>query len=267
MTNTVSTVERPRRKRFDLMQTPMEPNRMKVEICTDHEAMSAAAARRIAREFGRDRRLLVCLATGSTPARAYELLGARARKSPALFDHLRVLKLDEWAGLPAGDPGSSEAYLRRRVVRPWGVSPRRFVGFATDSSRPRLECERIQNWLARNGPIDVCVLGLGSNGHLGFNEPGDALRPIAHRALLSEQTRAHPMVSHTVVKPKYGLTLGMAEIFQARQILLLVSGAHKRKALNRLFRGEISTQFPASFLSLHPQTTVFCDCAAAAQIK
>jgi galactosamine-6-phosphate isomerase len=245
--------------------TVQGPYRMKVKIWANHEAMSRAAASCIAREFGRHPRQLVCLATGSTPARTYELLGCRARKSPALFDHLRVLKLDEWSGLPMSDPGSSETYLQQRVIRPWGVSQRRFVGFVTDPRRPKLECKRIQNWLARNGPIDLCVLGLGSNGHLGFNEPDNTLCPVAHRALLSEQTRAHPMLCHTTVKPDYGLTLGMAEILQARQILVLVSGAHKRKPLKRLLRGEISTQFPASLLCLHPQTMVLCDRDAAVQ--
>ena len=235
---------------------------MKVKIWGNHEAMSMAAAGCIAREFGREPRLLVCLATGSTPVRTYELLGSRARAFPAHFAQLRVLKLDEWAGLPMSDPGSSEAYLQHRVIRPWGVGQRHFVGFASDSRRSQLECQRIQNWLARNGPIDLCVLGLGRNGHLGFNEPGSTLCPVAHRARLSEQTRGHPMVSHISVKPKYGLTLGMAEILQATRILLLVSGEDKRKPLQRLLRGEITTEFPASLLCLHPQTMILCDRAA-----
>jgi galactosamine-6-phosphate isomerase len=236
---------------------------MKVKIWGNHEAMSVAAAGCIAREFERDPRLLVCLATGATPVRTYELLSSSARASPAHFAHLRVLKLDEWEGLPMSDPGSSESYLQNCVIRPWGVRQRHFVGFVSKARRPQLECQRIQKWLARNGPIDLCVLGLGRNGHLGFNEPGRTLCPHAHCARLLEKTRAHPMVSHTTVKPRYGLTLGMAEILQARRILLLVSGKDKRKPLQRLLGGEISTEFPASLLCLHPQTMVLCDRAAA----
>jgi galactosamine-6-phosphate isomerase len=243
------------------------PGPMKIKSWSDHEAMSRAAAAYLAREFRRQPRLLLCLATGATPARTYELLALQARKSPALFQQLRVLKLDEWGGLPRGDPASCETFLRQRVIRPWGISSRHFIGFAGHSARPKLECERIRKWLARHGPLDLCVLGLGRNGHLGFNEPRPALCPVAHLALLAGQTRAHPMLSHTAVKPDYGLTLGLAEILQARQILLLVSGEHKRKALQRLLRGEIATQFPASFLCLHPRTTVLCDRAAAGQTK
>ena len=240
-----------------------QPQRMKSRVFGNHDAMSRAAAGWIAREFGRKPGMLVCLATGSTPTRTYELLGSQARKSPALFKHLRVLKLDEWGGLAANDPGSCEAYLRQRVVRPWGISRRRFIGFAAAAPRPEKECQRIQRWLDRHGPIDLCILGLGSNGHLGFNEPNRTLCPVAHGARLLPETRAHAMLLHTTVKPEFGLTLGMADILQARRILLLVSGRQKRKPLERLLHGEISTEFPASLLWLHPQALVFCDREAA----
>ena len=235
---------------------------MNVKILDDEEAMSMAAAGCVTRLLEQRRRLLICLATGATPALTYELIARKAGKCPALFDQLRVLKLDEWEGLPHDDPGSCEVYLRQRVVRPWGIHERRFVGFGQDSRQADAECERIQGWLARNGPIDLCVLGLGGNGHLGFNEPGKTLCPVAHRARLSKESRAHSMMSRAAVKPSYGLTMGMAEILQARRILLLVSGAHKRKPLRRLLRREISTEFPASLLHLHAQTTIFCDRAA-----
>ena len=156
---------------------------MRIKISGNYEEMSRAAAADLARELARNPRLLLCLATGSTPARAYELLGARARKAPALLAQARVLKLDEWAGLTATDPGSCEALFRRHVIKEWGISPGRFTGFGCHPRPPKKECGRVREWLARHGPIDVCVLGLGLNGHLGFNEPGRALCPVAHVAL------------------------------------------------------------------------------------
>jgi galactosamine-6-phosphate isomerase len=240
---------------------------MKVRITGNYEEMSRAAAACLAREFARNPRLLLCLATGATPARAYELLAPKARKFPELFAQLRVLKLDEWAGLRATDAGSCEAFLRQRVIRPWGISPQRFAGFGCHPHRPKKECERLRSWISRHGPIDLCVLGMSINGHLGFNEPARALCPAAHLARLTEQTRRHSMLSGSTVKPEYGMTLGMAEILQSRQILLLVSGAHKRPAFQRLMRGGIATEFPASFLWLHPQITVLCDRDAAGERK
>ncbi len=237
---------------------------MKISLYDDHEAMSRAAAALIVREIARQSENLLCLATGSTPTRTYASMAARARRSPAAFARLRVLKLDEWGGLPENDPGSCETYLREHVIQPWGISPRRFTGFSAVSDRPESECDRIRQWLVRNGPIDLCVLGLGRNGHLGFNEPGPLLHPVAHRATLTAETLAHPMLERSATKPTFGLTLGLAEILQSRRILLLVSGAHKQAAFQRLVRNEISTDFPASLLALHPQTTVLCDRAAAA---
>jgi galactosamine-6-phosphate isomerase len=108
---------------------------------------------------------------------------------------------------------------------------------------------------------------LGLNGHLGFNEPGSALCPVAHLAPLTEQTRRHSMIAASALKPEYGMTLGMAEILQSRQILLLVSGASKREAFQHFLSGKITTRFPASFLWLHPRLTVFCDRDAAGPRK
>lgn len=235
---------------------------MKVIILENHEAMSRAASAAMAEEFALHPRLLLCLATGATPARAYEWTAAKGKKLPALLSQLRVLKLDEWAGLASTDPGSCEFFLRQRVVAPWGISPERFEGFGCHPRPPKLECERMRKWVVRHGPIDLCVLGLGRNGHLGFNEPGPNLCPVAHLATLAEETRKHSMLGQSTVRPEQGLTLGMAEILQSRRIFLLVSGRHKRQALRRLLRGEITTEFPASFLWLHPQTTLFCDRAA-----
>ena len=222
----------------------------------NYEAMSKAAAEWIAAEVKRKADSLICLATGETPTRTYELLAERAKRTPKMFSRIRALKLDEWHGMAAGEMGTCEEYLQRLIVRPWRITPRRYGGFVSDSKRPERECARVQNWLGRNGPIDLCVLGLGVNGHLGLNEPGEALSAFAHVAKLAASTRNHGMLKQRTVKPTRGLTVGMAEILQSRKILLLVSGARKQKALRRLMRGEITTQFPASLLWMHPDATI-----------
>jgi galactosamine-6-phosphate isomerase len=201
---------------------------------------------------------LVCLASGNTPTRAYEILAAHYAAERKLFERMRAIKLDEWGGLAMDDPGSCEHHLRRTVIDPLGLNDR-YVAFDGQSPAPADECDRIARWLAENGPIDLCVLGLGVNGHLGFNEPGPILQPHAHLAQLSPASLAHAMLSRTTVRPTFGLTLGIADILQSRRILLLVSGAAKRDPLARLLDGSISTQFPASLLSLHASVTLLCD--------
>lgn len=226
--------------------------------------MSRAAAALLAGEAQCNRGALFCLATGASPARTYELLAEYDRLQPGLFEQARWMKLDEWGGLAMDDPASCEVYLRKKIVGPLRVSTERFFGWHSQPADPEIECRRIAAWLAVNGPIDLCVLGVGTNGHLGFNEPADTLQPGPHVAVLSQTSITHSMLTSAQGRPRFGLTLGMADLLQSRKILLLASGNHKARILERFYAGGISTQFPASFLWLHPAVTIFCDHAAAA---
>jgi galactosamine-6-phosphate isomerase len=105
-------------------------------------------------------------------------------------------------------------------------------------------------------------LGLGRNGHLGFNEPAEILNPHAHVAHLSEASLGHPMLEQSSVRPTYGLTLGMSDLMESRQILLIVTGTAKREPLERLLSGQITTRFPASMLQMHPNVLLLSDAAA-----
>lgn len=202
--------------------------------------------------------MLLCAATGETPTRTYNLLAAQLKHEQSMFDNLRILKLDEWGGLAMDDEGSCEMYLQQHLIQPLSIPEDRYIGFCSDAPDPVLECRRIQNELEKQSPIDLCVLGIGANGHLALNEPADELCPHAHVARLSEQSLKHSMLSHSR-QPSYGMTLGMADILQSKTILLLISGAHKRDVVQRFLGGAISTRFPASLLWLHNYLTVMCD--------
>jgi galactosamine-6-phosphate isomerase len=232
----------------------------------DYEAMSRRAAVFVERAVRKEPELLLCLATGSSPTRMYQVLGETSAKEPSLFSRATVIKLDEWGGLPPEHPATCETYLRRHVLAPLGVTVDRYVGFRADARDPRAECERVAAALGGRR-IGLSVLGLGVNGHLGFNEPGDALHAHAHVASLSAESQAHPMVRETGAVVSFGLTLGMADLLHSRRVLLLVNGPHKREPLRRLLSGEITTRFPASLLWLHPDVTCVFDEAAAGAAK
>ena len=232
----------------------------------DYEAMSARAAAMIESAVRADPELVLCLATGSTPTRTYDILGESAKRAPLLFSRITLLKLDEWGGLPAGHPATCEAYLRRHVLGPLKVAPERYVGFRGDARDPRAECDRVRRALAGRR-IGLCVLGLGVNGHLGFNEPADVLQPHAHVAKLTGESKAHPMVRETGATVDYGLTLGIADILHSSRVLLLVNGPHKREPLRRLLSAQITTRFPASLLWLHAAATCVCDKDAAGAVS
>jgi galactosamine-6-phosphate isomerase len=234
-----------------------------IHVSADHEEMSRRAAAAIAGEVRKEAHLLLGAATGATPMRAYARLAETRARAPSLFRTLRVVKLDEWLGLPERHPATCESYLGRHLLQPLGVTGARYEGFRTRPKDPVAECARMAAWLARHGPIGLCVLGLGRNGHLLMNEPAASLPPGAHVARLTAMTRRHSMVRGLKTPPRRGLTFGLADILRSRSILLLVSGRHKRGALARVLGGDVTTRCPASLLWLHPDVTVLCDREAA----
>jgi galactosamine-6-phosphate isomerase len=235
----------------------------RLAVCDDHEEMSRRAAAELRAALLAKPDLLLCVASGATPARAYDLFAEAGRSRPEDFRRLRILRLDEWGGLAGDDPGSSEAQIRRQLASPLGVSADRYFAFRGDAPDPAGECARIRQVVEEQGPIDVSVLGLGLNGHLGFNEPAAFLQPHAHVAELSRTSREHSMLASARAVPTCGLTLGLADLMRSRRVLLVVSGAHKRDVLARMVTGGLTTSLPASFLRMHPDTLCLCDRAAA----
>jgi galactosamine-6-phosphate isomerase len=225
-------------------------------LVPDAETMSQRAAALIASEVRRRPDLLLCAAAGASPARAYALLARAAQGDPALFRQLRVIKVDEWGGLAMTDPATCEMDLQNRLLRPLGVTADRYQRFDSQAPDPAAECARIAQWLARHGPIDLCVLGIGLNGHIAMNEPTDGLPSGPHVAQLAPSSLQHPMLAASGAKPAYGLTLGMRDILQSGKILLLAAGDRKRPVLERLRHPLLTPRFPASFLWLHRDVTV-----------
>ncbi len=228
---------------------------MHLTYCSDYEEMSRKAAAVVLSEIEQNKDLLLGAATGNSPAGLYAQLAEKARHEKALFNRLRVITLDEWGGLAQNHPASCQHYLQHRLVDPLAITPDRYIGFRSDAMEPVAECARIQQALAQHGPVDVCILGLGVNGHLGFNEPADFLQPRCHVASLLATSLEHSMVTDLPDKPSYGLTLGMADLLQSRKIILLVWGNNKEKTTQALLSRQITTQLPASLLWLHPNVT------------
>ena len=247
----------------DDMGRPAASCPLNIQVAKDYETLSRLAAAIILEELQREPNLLLCASAGGTPTRGYELLSARCARNPNESSRLRVLQIDEWAGLPRGHPATCTADLRQKLVEPLRLGPERFISFRTDAGDTQRECRRVGRWLAGHGPIDLCILGLGGNGHVAMNEPGDAMIPEVHVARLAPSSRNHAMLAGLARKPRFGLTLGLGDILRSRRILLLVSGRGKRQVLKRLLEPSVTPRFPASFLWLHPDVTVLCDREAA----
>lgn len=229
---------------------------MKIEKVDSYQELSQKAKNYIVQEVEKNNRLLLCAATGSSPTGTYQLLGEEFQKNPDLFKQLRIIKLDEWGGVPIDQPGTCETYLQTHLIQPLHIPVSRYIGFNSNPENPEIECEIIQDKLIKEGPIDLCILGLGMNGHLALNEPAGYLHPFTHRAELSKMSLQHSMTSEMEIQPTYGLTLGMADILCSKMILMLISGKQKRSIVKKFLSKEISSTVPASFLWLHPN--VYC---------
>jgi galactosamine-6-phosphate isomerase len=232
---------------------------MEIVLCETYEVLSQNASEVILQELDNKKDLLLCTATGNSPTGAYQLLGEKFKNYPELFDQLRVVKLDEWGGIPYMHPGSCESYLQAHLVQPLEITKNRYIGFNSDSEAPDMECKYVQDYLNKEGPVDLCILGLGINGHLAFIEPAEHLQAHCHIASLTSASMKHSMASEMKIKSTYGLTLGMADILQSKKILMLITGKNKGKIVNKFLSENITTQLPASFLWLHPNVVCFIE--------
>lgn len=232
---------------------------MHISECRDYMEMSQLATDLVRKEIKRKPDLLLCAATGSSPEGLYRELGTLASSIRGLFSKLRILKLDEWGGIPENHPASCEHFIRNRLLVPLGVPPGRYISFRSDPEDPEAECQRIRSRLENEGPIDICILGLGANGHLALNEPAARLQSHAHVATLSERSLQHSMISAMEQKPTYGLTLGMDEILSSRKIIMLLSGKGKKQIAGKFLEGNISPELPASYLWKHSRVECLLD--------
>ena len=195
----------------------MPSETQRIVTLADHEALSRAACEILVRAIHWKPDSLLCAAAGSTPSRAYDLLIEHQNSFPKLFEKLRIVQLDEWFGLLENHPALCSSQVRRQLLTPLKISDDRFIVFASNAQDAEAECRRFAADLVLAGPIDLCVLGLGVNGHIAFNEPAPWLEPHVHVAKLSESSLQHPMVQHTNAKPTSGLTIGMSDILASSE--------------------------------------------------
>ena len=208
------------------------------------------------------------LATGSSPLPAYQELVRRHRAGTGpSYDDVRCFLLDEYVGLPVGHPQTYRETIFRELTDALGISRDRV--FSPDASDPEHAGARYEALLHEAGGVDLQVLGIGSDGHLAFNEPGSSLASLTRVKTLTDRTRednARFFGSADAV-PHHVLTQGLGTILRARHLLLLASGSAKAAAIAAAVEGPLSASCPASVLQLHPHATVLLDDAAAAGLE
>ncbi|MEV7421513.1 MULTISPECIES: glucosamine-6-phosphate deaminase [unclassified Streptomyces] len=242
---------------------------MEVVIVKDAAAGGALIADSIAALLRRKPDALLGVATGSTPLPVYQALTARARAGSVDVSRARIAQLDEYVGLPPGHPESYRSVVLREVVEPLGLDETSFLG--PDGSAPDVQaaCEAYDRALAEAGGVDLQLLGIGTDGHIGFNEPCSSLASRTRIKTLTRQTRednARFFDSPEEV-PHHVITQGIGTILEARHLVLLATGEGKAEAVAQAVEGPVAALVPASALQLHAHATVVVDEAAASRLK
>lgn len=209
-------------------------------------------------------------ATGSSPDRVYDELVRRHSTSPGPYRDCEIFLLDEYIGLPADHPERYVTVIRRAITDRLGVPPERVHSpEVDDTDDPVAAGARYDAAILAAGGVDIQLLGVGSNGHIAFNEPGAALDGGTHRAVLEERTRrdnARFFGDDIHAVPRAAMTQGIGTILRARRLLLIATGAAKASAIGGLATREPTTSLPVTALHLHADVTVLIDADAAREI-
>ncbi len=270
---------------------PFAPHRSDVQRFENEDALAAALASRVLDAIVANPTLVLGLPTGRTPLALYRELRERSglsrrlvrrsatreggsspgsRRAKADWSGVRTFNLDEFAGLGANHPGSYRAFMRAELFDHVAIDPANIGMLNGRAPDLTAECRRYEDAIAAAGGIDLQILGIGANGHIGFNEPAEGLCAHTHIADLEEESReanAPRFGGDWTAVPERALSMGMATILGARAIVLMATGAEKADAVYGMIEGLITPKLPASFLQVHPRVTVMLDHAASIRLN
>lgn len=216
-----------------------------------------------------DPRLVLGLPTGRTPVPMYRALVALHRQTRVDFSGATTFNLDEFVGLPAAHRGSYRAFMQRNLFRHVNLNPARTHLPDGNAADPYAEAVRYDAAIAAAGGLDIAVLGIGANGHIGFNEPATELPAGTNVVKLRQSSRvgnAAAFGGDVSRVPRHAISMGVGTILSARHVVLLATGAGKAAIIRKALRGPVTTQVPASLLQLHPRVVVVLDRAAAGRL-
>ncbi|WP_073203122.1 glucosamine-6-phosphate deaminase [Gracilibacillus kekensis] len=231
---------------------------MKLIRTKNYQEMSKEAARFINKRVHANPALTLGLATGGTPIQTYENLAKDYQQNETSYQQITTFNLDEYIGLPETDPNSYHFYMQKHLFSKINIPNEQTFIPNGQSDNLAEECIAYEDLIKKHGGIDLQILGLGHNGHIGFNEPGTSFEQRTHIVKLAESTiNANARFFDTMQEvPKKAITMGISTIMESKEILLLVTGKEKYNALTKLLHGEIDPSFPASILNEHNNLTV-----------
>lgn len=240
---------------------------MEVEIFQNTNELYNRAKTIVLTEIKKAPQMALGLAAGRTPTKLYELILEEVRQKKADLSNIKTVNLDEYVGIGQDDPQSFYTYTRNAFTNALGLDSKKTIALNGLAQNIEEECHSYEKKIEDFGGLHLQILGLGENGHIGFNEPGSSLKSNTRKVELSETTRNNIKQNFPSGAPKYGVTIGVANVLQAKKILLIATGRSKALAVKNSFYAEPSEQWPASFCQLHKEAIILIDNEAASLIS
>lgn len=242
---------------------------MKLIKVKDYAEMSERAASIVSDKVRKSPSIVLGLATGGTPEGMYANLVKDYQQNKTSYQQVTTFNLDEYVGLDGSHPNSYRFYMNEHLFNQININKENTFVPRGNTANNEAECLAYEALIESQGGIDLQVLGIGGNGHIGFNEPGTSFLTTTHIVSLTESTKAANARYFSRVEevPEQAITMGINTIMNSKEILLLISGESKHDALRKLLEGEVSEAFPASILQNHPSVTIIADEAAVGELN
>lgn len=241
---------------------------MKICIADSYDNLSSQLADHVFEVLQGKGFPLLCVASGDSPKGLYKEITDRVSQQNADVSNWIFVGLDEWLRMNGNDRGSCRFHLDKDLFQPLQVPESRICFFDGRAEDPAAECNRVEAFIQQNGGIEAAIIGLGMNGHVGMNEPGTSPALPAHVATLDAVTQQVGQKYFTQPQTLTGgLTLGMANLMEARTVFLVVNGRHKAEVVQRMVEGPVTEGLPASLLRKHPRLHIYLDKEAASLLQ
>ena len=238
---------------------------MPLKIYKDHHGLSEAAANEIIDLVKNKPDAVLCLASGDTPKLTCKLFAEKALKEKLELSRVTFVGLDEWVGIPPENDGSCHYFFQHELIEPLHFLPDQVHLFNAMSPDLQAECRKMDNIIFEKGGIDLMIVGIGMNGHIGFNEPGVSFENYSHVIGLDDTTvSVGQKYFKTAVNLQKGITLGLKHLQETKKVLLLANGEKKSGVIKKTVEAEITSTFPASIMQKHSNGFVMIDEEAAA---
>ena len=241
---------------------------MELKIYPDYQQLSKATAQLIIDVIQKKKNALICIASGHTPVGVFEQLVQEVKANHLDLSNCVFLSLDEWVGIDPADSGSCLSMLKKDFFNHLQLREEQLIYFDVTVSDLKKECNRINDLIESNGGLDVMLVGLGTNGHIGMNEPGTSFDSYAHVGKLAEETKGVGQKYFTkATSLDSGITLGLRHLKEARLPIVMANGEKKAAIISIMLKGKITEQVPATIIQHISQGYIMIDQAAASQLN